>query len=102
MPLQILIATLLALVTLGTQLQSNQAKQEEVTIMGGNQCAAEVIKTDSSNIIVITTLKRRNHSVTIMGVKQEPAAAHFVPASTAWRINERNKQHKRNTIVRAA
>jgi hypothetical protein len=102
MPLQILIATLLALVTLGTQLPRNQAQHEEVTIMGSKQGAAEIIKNDSSDILVITTLKRRSHSITIMGVKQEGAASHHVPASTASRINEKNKQHKRNTIARAA
>ena len=102
MPLQILIATLLALVTLGAQLPGNQANREEVMIMGGNQCAAEVIKNDSSDIIVITTLKRRSHNITIMGVKQERNSTQFIPANTAWRINGKNKHHKRHTIARAA
>lgn len=101
MPLQILIATLLALVTLGTQLPEKQKQNDEVTIMGSNKGAAEVIKSDGSDIIVITTLKRRSHHVTIMGVQHHGSATH-TPATTAWRINEKNKQHKRNAIARAA
>jgi hypothetical protein len=102
MPLQILIATLLALITLGTQLQSKQAKQEEVVIMGGKQGAAGVIRDNDSNIIVITTLKRHSHNITIMGAKPEGPANQFIPAHTDWRINETNKHHKRNILVRAA
>jgi Lysine/ornithine N-monooxygenase len=101
MPLQILIATLLALVTLGTQLPEKQ-KKNEITITGSKQGAAEIIKSDSSDIIVITTLKRRSHHITIMGVKQPGSTTHTDAAATAWRINEKNKQHKRNAIARAA
>jgi hypothetical protein len=99
MPLQILIATFLALVTLGGTLQNGQSRQKEVMIVGGDHYAQ--LKNSNSNIIVITTVVRSNRNIMVVGERHEGEVKRIFTADTTLPVQQ-TKNQKRNIIYRAA
>lgn len=97
MPLQILIATFLAIVILGGTLQNGSGRQKEVMIVGGDHYAQQ-LKSSHSNIIVITTVVRSNRTIMVVGEKHEGEVKRIFTADTTLPV----QTNKRNIIYRAA
>lgn len=100
MPLQIMLAVLLALLTLGAKWQTGSGQPQEVTIVGGSHYA-RVFEKERSNIIVITTVERSNNRIMILGQRHTGDMKNIFTSDTTLSVNGSNKQSKRN-IYRAA
>ena len=113
MPLQILIAVFLALAIWAGKTESGPgtpekpakpakpARSENISISNESQ-NDELIIEDMSNRILITAIEHSNHRYTIVGQPKGRETKVRFSVDTTTAINESNKQHKRNTIYRAA
>jgi hypothetical protein len=96
MPLQVMIAVFLALLTLGVKWQPGSGRQNEVVIVSGDHYA-QAIKNDTSPIIVVTTVYPQNNKMLIIGQRREQPFKSIFTGHIIYRINhEANKNHKRN------
>lgn len=69
MPIPIIIAILIALFTLGANMDKQKASRPEVVILGGKQYNWVDKKEKSDNLVVMAP-EQKDHSITIKGQRQ--------------------------------
>jgi hypothetical protein len=69
MPIPIIIAILIALFTLGANMDKKKAMRPEVVILGGKQ-VNWVDKNDNGDNLVVMAPEKEDHSITIKGQRQ--------------------------------